>query len=344
MHFREDPHYTEAHKVQYISEVDALINRREDELAQARHAFCADILTNTESHRRAYLDMLGWPLNAHLPRPTPEAMVVEELGDEGDYTMLRMKIQVMEGLWLNGLYLRLNTDERRPLVIAQHGGDGTPELISGFYFDGSSVNYNNMVTGLMPHRVHIFMPALLLWDPAFYDVPYDRLGVDARLKRVGGSVTALEVYAITRVIDYFEATLNPLSVGMVGLSYGGHYTLSAAAAETRIKSAISSSFFSNRRYYAWPDWTWKNAAATYDDAEIACLCYPRRLCVYMGDRDELFALPHTVTAEADVKFYCEQAGVDPAAWFDCVLFEGTHEYGRMEEPIRRFIRDLEEGA
>ena len=344
MKFREDPHYARSLKVQYASEVDALINRREDELATSRHAFCADILQNTEPHRKAYLDMLGWPLNASLPRPTPEAMVVEELGDEGEYTLLRMKIRVMEGLWLNGLYLRLNTRERRPLVIAQHGGDGTPELISGFYFDGSSVNYNHMVTGLMPHRVHIFMPALLLWDTKFYGVPYDRLEVDARLKRVGGSVTALEVYAITRVIDYFEATLNPLSFGMVGLSYGGHYTLAATAAEPRIRSAISSSFFSDRRYYAWPDWTWKHAAATYDDAEIACLCYPRRLCVYMGDRDELFALQHTRTAEAEVKAYCAAAGVDPADWFESIIFDGTHEYGRMEEPVTRLIRDLEEGA
>ena len=344
MHFREDPHYTEAHKAQYVSELDALINRREDELKATRNTLCADILQNGETHRRAYLDMLGWPLNASLPRTTPEAEIVEELGDEGEYTLLRMKIQVMEGLWLNGLYFRLNTGERRPLVIAQHGGAGTPELIAGFYYEGSDVNYNGMVARLLPHRVHVFLPALLLWDPAFYGQPYDRGSLDARLKRIGGSVTALEVYAITRALDYFEATLNPLSFGMVGLSYGGHYTLYTAAAETRIRSAIASSFFSRRRYYPWTDWTWKNAAATYDDAEVACLCDPRRLCVEMGDHDELFKAEHTLAAEAEVKAYCAAAGIDPADWFESIVFDGTHEYGRMDEPIQRLIRDLEEGA
>lgn len=341
MRFREDPHKSQALKAAYLSELNTLIDRREDELAAARHAYCRDILTNTEAHRKAYLDMLGWPLNASLPRPTPKAEIVEELGDEGDYTLLRMRIEVMEGLWLTGLYYRLNTEETRPLVIAQHGGAGTPELISGFYFDGSPVNYHNMVTGLMPHRVHIFAPALLLWDPSFYGQPYDRIGLDAKLKRVGGSITALEVYAITRALDYFEATLEPLSFGMVGLSYGGMYTLFTAAAEPRIRSAISSSFFSDRRYYPWADWSYKDAAARYDDPEIACLCYPRRICIEMGDHDELFAIEHTRTAAEAVQAYASDAGIDPDTWFDCRIFDGVHEYGRMEEPVARLIRDLE---
>lgn len=341
MHFREDPHHTESDKARFLTEINALIASREDELKSIRNAYCADIFDKQETHRKAYLDMLGWPLNASIPRPIPTAEIIEELGDEGDYTLLRMRIEVLSGLWLTGLYLRLNTDERRPLVIAQHGGAGTPELISGFYFEGSDVNYNGMVSRLMPHRVHIFMPALLLWDPSFYGQPYDRVSMDARLKRIGGSVTALEVYAITRAIDYFESALNPLSIGMVGLSYGGHYTLFTTAADPRIRSAVSSSFFSQRRHYAWPDWSWKGAAALYDDAEIACLCYPRRLCVEMGDHDELFAAKYTHAATDEVKAYCRHAGIDPDTWFACIVFDGIHEYGRMEDPIKRLISDLE---
>ena len=341
MKFREDPHHNNEHKTRYLEGFRSLIAAREDELKEIRKTRCADIFENAESHRKAYKDMLGWPLNANLPRPTPAFEVIEELGDEGEYTMLRVRIEVMEGLWLTGLYLRLNTEERRPLVIAQHGGDGTAELITGFYFDGSSVNYNNMVTGLMPLRVHIFMPSLLLWDEKFYHVHYNRVAMDARLKRLGGSVTALEVYAITRIIDYFETTLGPTAFGMVGLSYGGHYTLFTTAAEPRIKSAISSSFFSQRRHYAWPDWTWQNAASLYDDPEIACLCYPRRMCIEMGDRDELFEAKHTLTAADEVRDYCGRAGIDPDTWFDCLMFDGAHEYGTMTEPMERLVKDLE---
>lgn len=341
MRFREDPHKNQALKARHISELEALINRREDELIATRKAHCADILTNTETHRKAFLDMLGWPLNASLPRPTPKAEIIEELGDEGEHTLLRMRIEVLEGLWLTGLYYRLNTEERRPLVISQHGGAGTPELASGFYFDGSTVNYHGMITGLLPHRVHVFMPALLLWDPAFYGEPYDRIRLDARLKRIGGSMTALEVYAITRAIDYFEATVHPLSFGMVGCSYGGHYTLLTTAAETRIRSAISSSFFSQRRQYAWPDWVWRDSAALYDDPEIACLCYPRRLCVEIGDKDELFAVEYSNAATEEVKDYCKAADIDPDSWFDSIVFEGVHEYNPSPAPVERLIRDLE---
>lgn len=341
MQFREDPHKNEALKARHLSEIEALITRREDELATVRKARGADILQNTEAHRKAYLDMLGWPLNADLPRPTPKAEIIEELGDEGEHTVFRMRIEVLEGLWQTGLYYRLNSDERRPLVISQHGGSGTPELASGFYFDGSTVNYRDIVTGLLPHRVHVFMPALLLWDPAFYGAPYDRIRIDARLKRVGSSITALEVYAITRVLDYFEAVVDPLSFGMVGLSYGGHYTLFTTAAEPRIRSAVSSSFFSDRRQYAWPDWTWRDAAALYDDPEIACLCYPRRLCVETGDQDELFAAEYSCQAAEEVKAYCKAADIDPDSWFDFIVFPGVHEYNPDPAPVERLIRDLE---
>lgn len=341
MHFREDPHRNESIKAAYLSELNALIAAREDELKAQRNAYCADIFENGDTHRKAFLDMLGWPLNADLPRPTPKAEIIEELGDEGEYTVFRMRIEVLEGLWQTGLYYRLNADERRPLVISQHGGAGTPELASGFYFDGSTVNYHGMVTGLLPHRVHVFMPALLLWDPSFYGQPYDRIALDTHLKRLGGSITALEVYAITRAMDYFEAALNPPSFGMVGLSYGGMYTLFTTAAEPRIRSAISSSFFSDRKAYSWTDWSYKSAASLYDDAEIACLCYPRRICIEMGDHDELFAIEHTQNALKEVETYAENAGVDLASWFDCLIFDGIHEYGRMEEPVERLIRDLE---
>ena len=65
-------------------------------------------------------------------------------------------------------------------------------------------------------------------------------------------------------------------------------TALTTAADTRICSAVSCSFFSKRQEYAWTDWTWTNAAALYDDAEIACLVYPRKLCIEIADNDELF--------------------------------------------------------
>ena len=61
----------------------------------------------------------------------------------------------------------------------------------------------------------------------------------------------------------------------------------------------------------------------------------------IGDRDELFALPHTLTAEAQVKDYCRDAGIDPETWFDSIIFPGVHEYVPDPAPVERLIRDLE---
>ena len=43
MHFREDPHHTESDKARYLTEINALIASREDELKSIRNACCADI-------------------------------------------------------------------------------------------------------------------------------------------------------------------------------------------------------------------------------------------------------------------------------------------------------------
>ena len=53
-------------------------------------------------------------------------------------------------------------------------------------------------------------------------------------------------------------------------------------------------------------------------------------------------MPHTQAAAEQVLDYCKTADVDPASWFDCLIFDGIHEYGPMEEPIARLVGDLEQ--
>ncbi len=338
MQFREPMENSRPTKTKYRDEMDALIRRREAEMAEVRRNACHDIFTNGEAHREKFRAMLGWPLTETGERPLP-AVTSEILGTEGDYEISRMQVEVLPGFSLTGVFLRYMPEENRPLVISQHGGLGTPELINGFY-DGNTANYNDMTDRLLPHKVHVFAPQLLLWDKETYGEPYNRQSVDARLKRVGSSVTAVEVYAILRALDWFEHRFPDSPFGMIGLSYGGFYTLFTTAADTRIRSAVSSSFFSDRKEYPWMDWTWTNAAALYDDAEIACLCYPRRICVEMGDHDNLFAIEHTRSEAERVKQYIRTAGVNED-WFDCIIFDGTHELCRDDAPIIRMISDLE---
>jgi len=336
MQFREDMEKSQAGKAVYRDGLDALIREREAALAEKRWEDCRDIFTEGDEHRKRFCAMLGWPLTETGKRDVPAA-TAEVLGTEGEHEISRVHLEVLPGLTLTGLFFRYMTaGESVPLVIAQHGGLGTPELIAGFY-DGQTHNYNDMVERLLPHRVHVFAPQLLLWNVEDYGESYDRKTVDARLKRVGSSVTAVEVYALMRVLDWAETFSS--SFGMIGLSYGGFYTLFTAAVDTRIRSAVSCSFFSRRSEYPWTDWTWTNAAGQYDDAEIACLSYPRRLCVQMGDHDNLFAVEHTQAEAARVRAYCRRAGV-PEDWFRCTIFDGTHELYKGEEEIERMMGEV----
>jgi hypothetical protein len=123
----------------------------------------------------------------------------------------------------------------------------------------------------------------------------------------------------------------------VGLSYGGFYTLYATAVDTRIRSAMSCSWFNTRDAYPWPDWTWQNAAELYDDAEIACLVYPRRLCLEIGTRDELFAPEGGRASFARITELCHSVGTD---WVELIEFDGKHEFCLDNTPIKRLIADL----
>lgn len=334
MQYREEWETSKKHKETYLNDIDKLIRSRQKEAEMQRKIYIKDIFRDPERYRRDFREMLGWPLSGmEKPCERPNA-TAEMIADEEEYRVFRMTLEILEGVRVSGLYFEQRREGRRPLVIVQHGGLGTPELISGLY--GSTANYNEMAERVLARGADVFAPQLLLWDKK-YDVPFDRAKVDARLKRVGSSITAVEVYAIERIIDYFEGRPRISSFGMVGLSYGGFYTLFAAAADPRIKAAVSCSFFNSRDAQPWCDWTWQNAAYLFDDAEVACLVYPRRLWVEMGNRDELFDCKVSRESFRRVEEYAREVGTD---WITYVEFEGVHEFCRDDGPLDELIRLL----
>jgi hypothetical protein len=124
---------------------------------------------------------------------------------------------------------------------------------------------------------------------------------------------------------------------MVGLSYGGFYTQYTTALDTRIRSAISCSYFNQRRKCFHADWSWKGSANRLQDAEIACLVYPRRLCIELGRDDELFACESGIAEFERLKALC--APVD-TEWLDFIPYDGAHEFCREDAPIQRLIADI----
>lgn len=334
LNYREEKTEAKRFKQTYLDGLERLIAVKNAEASLKRSDYVKNIFKNQDDYRADFKKMLGWPLVAHSESGLPAVKRVC-LAKENGYTLYRISFTVLEGLEMTGLYFEMDGAGAKPLVLVQHGGLGTPELISGVY--GDTANYNDILQRVIRHGVHAFAPQLLLWDAKGYEVTYDRREIDARLKRVGSSIAAVELYALTRILDYFEAQENVSALGMVGMSYGGFYTLFLAALDTRIKAAISCSFFNTRDQIAWSDWVWHRSAEQFDDAEIACLVYPRKLCIEIGTRDELFDVRYGEKSLERLKKLCGEVGTD---WLTFVPFDGTHEFCKDDIPIEALIKEL----
>ncbi|MBR5615073.1 MAG: hypothetical protein IKW64_07265 [Clostridia bacterium] len=333
MDYREEKQFTSESKKEYVHGLNKIIEQRQNAAKNVRDEYFKDVFENQERYRQDFREMLGWPLVDYQTNTLPEVSA-EKLSDEDGYTVFRMKFEILDELKMTGLFFKAETNEKKPLVILQHGGNGTPELISGVY--GNTANYNDMLQRVRQNDVHVFAPQLLLWSDD-YEVEYDRKLIDAQLKATGSSITAIEVFGITRIIDYFEKQEYVSKFGMVGLSYGGFYTLYTAAIDTRIKSAISCAFFNERYAATFVDWTWFKAAEKFDDAEVACLVYPRRLCIEIGDKDDLFKCKYGIRSFEKLKTLCKSVGTD---WVNLVVFDGIHEFCKQDEPIHSLINDI----
>ncbi len=332
--YREEKKHTEQNKQTYRDGIVAIMKQRQKDAKAVRTEYFKDVFSNQEKYRRELREMLGWPLVGYTSdRET--SVSFEKLSDEECFTLYRAEFEILEGVKLSGLFFKMKGEGRKPLVIVQHGKSGTPEIMSGIL--GNTWNYNDMTMRVAKRGVHVFAPQLLLWDAAQYGAPYDRITMDASLKRTGSSVAAIELFEIRGIIDYFEKQDYVSSFGMVGLSYGGFYTLYAAALDDRIRSAVSCSFFASRDACSWSDWVWRDQAYKFDDAEVACLVYPRRICLEMGTRDELFKSEYSKESFEKIKAYSSDVGTD---WCQLILFDGKHEFCLDDAPIERLVNDL----
>lgn len=330
---------TQSFRQNYKDGIDELIMYGYKAAEEIRTKYISGIKDKPDAYRNDFINLLGFPLNQYDKNEIPVAKKIL-LSKQSGEIIYRIEIEVYKNLNLCGLLFLHDETEKRPLVISQHGGGGTAELCSGIYDFGSS-NYNDMTMRIFKQNVNVFAPQLLLWEKEKYGVEYDRGRIDAKLKQLGGSIAAFEVYALKKSLDYFTSLeiVAEDKIGMVGLSYGGSYTLFTAAADTRIKSSICCSFFNDRSEYSWPDWTWKNSAYSFLDAEIALLIYPRKLCVQLGKEDDLFNYEMGEKEFARLQNFSNNI-YGNTDWLSFVGFDGNHMFCNDDKPIEKLVEDI----
>ncbi len=336
----EERNHARSFKEAYVQDIRKLISDAFSHKEEVRTHYISGIAKDSEAYRRAFRDMLGWPLNCPQIMAVKPSLTRELLQETSTQSLYRVTITVLGCIRFTGLLFLHRDEMQHPFLISQHGGLGSPEICSGLFRDGTG-NYNDMTQRIFRQGANVFAPQLLLWSNDYETNGFrreNRNEIDAQLKQLGGSITALEIACLIKSLDAFcEAGIaQEEHLGMIGLSYGGFYTLFTAAAEPRIKAALSCSFFNQRSRYSWIDWTWTGSALRFFDAEAALLVYPRYLCIAVGDKDELFDV---TCAKQELQRLSELSediygGSD---WYDTCIFSGVHEFLQADEYIQKVV-------
>lgn len=277
----------------YLKGIEQLLaSRQEASHAIRRERFQPDTASaeayaaSLEPYREELRAMLGWPLT-EPPAMAPSLKHEEEIATDELGRILRLQVEVMPGLSAHALLFLPGGSGPHPLIISQHGGQGTPELTASFQPWPS--NYTDMTRRLQQQGFAVLAPQLMLWHPR-WGPDFDRPRMDWRLKEVGGSITALEILMLQQMLTHTLARddLAITRVGMCGLSYGGFYTLMLTALETRIDAALSSCYFNQRYAIHFADWSWFDSGHRFQDEQLVGLICPRPLFIEVGAVDHMF--------------------------------------------------------
>lgn len=329
-----------------VSNADALLKlaaklRRERLVTPKRMA------AHREEFRSEFASMLGIDICREVFGVGIPEVERYPVGEDELCRIDRILFTICDGVRFTGLLLLpKNREERAPLVVMSHGGGGSPELCCDII---GKNNYGGVVRRLLSRGCVIFAPQLLLWNlaPALcdsaipqYSTPYNRIESDNSMKQSGASIAGFEIYEISRALDWLLSRdfIDPEKCGMLGLSYGGFYTLYTMAYETRIKSGWSAAFFNDRTKYAWKDFVWKDSAGRFLDAEVAGLCAPRRLWCDIGATDAVFSADGVTELFPRVEEFYDAAGAPTKVRMN--LWEGGHRFSdsvEHESPAMEFF-------
>lgn len=318
-------------RTQQARELEAYIRAMKADESRLKDLFKPDYSSarayerSTRALRAAFARSIGYPPPGKAPATKP---AFERLGEDSLGTYYRATIPVLPEVNAVGIYIvPRELKGKAPLVISMHGGGGSPEVA---LFHGGA-NYHDMVRGGVKRGYVVWAPTHLFRADGY---PNDiRTRIDTRMRLVGTSLTAVEIAKITRSLDVLlkRPEVDPKRVAMVGLSYGGYYSLVTPALDPRIRAVVSSCYFGVQegRYaedeLSVPsDFRFPDRFTLFEDPAIAALICPRPLEIQAGARDNASHRETGRRLAPQVAEHYRKLGKGEN--FRFVVFDGGHEF------------------
>jgi dienelactone hydrolase len=329
--FEQDVAASNPLRAEQARELDAYILAQKHDEGRLQAVFKPDYSSpqafekSAEPFRAAFCDSIGYPPPGEMPK---NGATFDKLGEDQVGTYYRASIPILPEVHAEGIYIvPKGLKGKAPLVIAMHGGGGSPEVA---LFHGGA-NYHDMVRGGVRRGYIVFAPQHLFSADGY---PKDiRNRIDERLRLIGTSLTAVEIAKITRSLDVIlnRPEVDPARVAMIGLSYGGYYALVAPAIDTRIKVSVSSCYYGvqegryERDELSVPsDFKFKDRFTLFRDSDIVALICPRALEIQAASRDDVdHREPGRLLAPVSEAYY-KKLGLQDQ--FRYLIFQGGHEF------------------
>jgi dienelactone hydrolase len=329
--FNQDVALSNPLRVEQVKELDRYIKSLASDSSRFQQLFSPDYSSvkafekSAEPLRKAFSESIGYPPPGERPK---NGATFQQIGEDAIGIYFRAMIPILPEVHSEGLYIvPKSLKGKAPLVIAMHGGGGSPEVA---LFHGGA-NYHDMVRGGVKRGYIVYAPQHLFRADGYPDEI--RRQIDDRLRLVGTSITAVEIAKITYALDELSKRVEVDSsrIAMVGLSYGGYYAQVTPALDTRIKVSVSSCYFGVQEFryekdeLSIPtDFRFMNRFTLFNDADIVALICPRAHQIQAGATDN-------ASHREKGKELAPRAGdfyqkLNLSDRFQHVIFEGGHEF------------------
>lgn len=304
----------------------------EKTLAAVDFSSVESYLRSVEVMRGRFRESLRYPPPGFNPASLGPVTETPAGQDElANYSWL--EVPVLPGVFATGYYIRPRSagpEDKLPLVIGADGRRGKPAATA----DGK-------LPILLPGSRDLAWAALrqgyAVWLPSFAHYGNDDESFRDRLTvhawEAGTSLPAIEIAKVIKALDALldRSDLDPDRVAMVGLSYGGFYTLYTSALEPRIRVAVVAAYFNDREKVldtsaptGFLDWRYPDSLTLWRDPAVVAMVAPRPLMIEAGNQDQLFPIEGARRVAPEAARFYQKLGLEDRFMFR--EFVGRHDF------------------